>query len=410
MRTKSNWSLRVTGARSSGMDSDGSRKLERPVTGGAARATAIEVVRKRRRRRSTRAFKGRGATGRSRPCLRARLSVAAPSMKHVTTFSSVCAGTRARSSLPPLLSRAARREGPGGRVAHLERVAARAHLAREHDELDQQLRGAKPRPSARGGSVAIARAPRRAADRSGMTVAATSWCVAGPPSSAICDVLRERGLEGGDATRRARARVDGSGKTFADAARRAGCPSGRTRRAARAATCEGCLDHGRGPKPSGGVAAPRADRCLRDRPSSSADASSFHSVPAGAKDMSVQSLARARARQIPPPPPEHARAGSSRRRAVAEHGRREHVRGRVEHACAPGKAGLARARGSDGGPRPAGRARGTARGAGRGGKIFKLAGGRGDAPRNTTPIISATFWSMRSAADEAATNSRRSSW
>ena len=49
------------------------------------------------------------------------------------------------------------------------------------------------------------------------------------------------------------------------------------------------------PKPSGGVAAPRADRCLRDRPSSSADASSFHSVPAGAKDVSVQSLARAEA-------------------------------------------------------------------------------------------------------------------
>ena len=149
MRTKSNWSLRATGTRSSGMDPDGSRKLERPVTGGPARATAIEVVRKRRRRRATRAFKGRGATGRSRPCLRARLSVAAPSMKHVTTFSSVCAGTRARSSLPPLLSRAARGGGPGARVAHLERVAARAHLAREHDELDQQLRGAKPRPSAR---------------------------------------------------------------------------------------------------------------------------------------------------------------------------------------------------------------------------------------------------------------------
>ena len=229
------------------MDPDGSWRLERPVTGGPARSKLFEIDDVDARR----ARSGRGATGRSRPCLRARLSVAAPSMKHVTTFSSVCAGTRARSSLPPLPRRAARGGGPGARVAHLERVAARAHLAREHDELDQQLRGAKPRPSARDGG-AIARAPRRAADRSGMTVAATSWCVAGPPSSAICDVLRERGLEGGDATRRARARVDGSGKAFADAARRAGCPSGRTRRAARAATCEGCLDHGRGPEAVGG--------------------------------------------------------------------------------------------------------------------------------------------------------------
>ena len=229
-------------------------------------------------------------------------------MKHVTTFSSVCAGTRARSSLPPLLSRAARCGGPGARVAHLERVAARAHLAREHDELDQQLRGAKPRPSARGGSVAIARAPRRAADRSGMTVAATSWCVAGPPSSAICDVLRERGLEGGDATRRARARVDGSGDAFADAARRAGCPSGRTRRAARAATCEGWTwpRSRRGPSrrraPTGACATgprpPRTRRpstpCLRGR----------RTCPC--------SRSRARARARPRPRPRSTRARDRR--------------------------------------------------------------------------------------------------
>ena len=335
MRTKSNWSLRVTGARSSGMDSDGSRKLERPVTGGPARATAIEVVRKRRRRRATRAFKGRGATGRSRPCLRARLSVAAPSMKHVTTFSSVCAGTRARSSLPPLPPlprRAARGEGPGARVAHLERVAARAHLAREHDELDQQLRGAKPRPSARGGSVAIARAPRRAADRSGMTVAATSWCVAGPPSSAICDVLRERGLEGGDATRRARARVDGSGKAFADAARRAGCPSGRTRRAARAATCEGCLDHGRGPEAVGGRRG-AARRQVLARPALVLRGRVVLPLRACGGEGRVRAVARARTRAPDPAPAPGARARGTVETPSGRGARPPRARPRSSRAC-----------------------------------------------------------------------------
>ena len=332
MRTKSNWSLRVTGARSSGMDSDRSRKLERPVTGGPARATAIEVVRKRRRRRSTRAFKGRGATGRSRPCLRARLSVAAPSMKHVTTFSSVCAGTRARSSLPPLPRRAARGGGPGARVAHLERVAARAHLAREHDELDQQLRGAKPRPSARGGSVAIARAPRRAADRSGMTVAATSWCVAGPPSSAICDVLRERGLEGGDATRRARARVDGSGDAFADAARRAGCPSGRTRRAARAATCEGCLDHGRGPEAVGGRRG-AARRQVLARPALVLRGRVVLPLRACGGEGRVRAVARARARAPDPAPAPGARARGIVETPSGRGARPPRARPRSSRAC-----------------------------------------------------------------------------
>ena len=373
MRTKSNWSLRATGSRSSGMDPDGSRKLERPVTGAPARATAIEVVRKRRRRRATRAFKGRGATGRSRPCLRARLSVAAPSMKHVTTFSSVCAGTRARSSLPPLPARAARREGPGARVAHLERVAARAHLAREHDELDQQLRGAKPRPSARRrfcgdrARAAARRGPVRDDRRRDELVRRGAALVGDLRRPARAGARgRRRDASGARARRRFREGVRGRRATgrlpqWKDATRRAS----RDLRGMDMA-----------PKPSGAVAAPRADRCLRDRPSSSADASSFHSVPAGAKDVSVQSLARARARQTPPPPPEHARAGSSRRRAVAEHGRREHVRRRVEHACAPGMTGLARARRSDGGPRPAGRGRGIARGAGRENSNFKLAGAR----------------------------------
>ena len=332
MRTKSNWSLRVTGARSWGMDSDGSRKLERPVTGGPARATAIEVVRKRRRRRATRAFKGRGATGRSRPCLRARLSVAAASMKHVTTFSSDCAGTRAGSSLPPLPRRAARGGAPGARVAHLERVAARAHLAREHDELDQQLRGAKPRPSARDGSVAIARAPRRAADRSGMTVAATSWCVARPSLSAICDVLRERGLEGGDATRRARARVDGSGRAFADAARRAGCPSGRTRRAARAATCEGCLDHGRGPEAVGGRRG-AARRQVLARPALVLRGRVVLPLRACGGEGRVRAVARARARAPDPAPAPGARARGIVETPSGRGARPPRARPRSSRAC-----------------------------------------------------------------------------
>ena len=355
------------------MDSDGSRKLERPVTGGGrardgdrSRSEATTSTRDARVQRTrgdgpeqallARALERRRAVDEARDDVLVRLRGDARAV--VASAASAARGARRGARGAGRAPRASR--GPCPSCAGARRTGSATARGEAAAVGARRFRGDCARAAARRGPV---RDDRRR-DELVRRGAALVGDLRRPARAGARG--RRRDASGARARRRFREGVRGRRATgrlpqWKDATRRAS----RDLRGMDMA-----------PKPSGAVAAPRADRCLRDRPSSSADASSFHSVPAGAKDVSVQSLARARARQTPPPPPEHARAGSSRRRAVAEHGRREHVRRRVEHACAPGMTGLARARRRDGGPRPAGRARGTARGAGRENSNFKLAGAR----------------------------------